>query len=378
MQIQRAKLLDALKKILSGVGEDQISDSAVFHGGWLSTCNGMISVSAPVEDLKDLNAVVKVKEFQKLVQKLKGDTIDIEVATAGDTQNVTLTCGNTIAELATFPDNLSASLNKLALDTIQWADLPKDFGSMLALCRLENAKWKFPVIHVTGTDMISEDGGIRANFGTLSEEMPTFSLHTSIAKELLSMGALTSYALTTPSTERTTEESVEIGGQWLHVFTAAGAIFSCQTHTEAYPASQRLAVKKNLSGLDPLFTSPIPSGLAEAVDRVETFAVAGQMGVLVRVHITSESMFLKTSKEAGNVSESLFWDVALPEGTDLEFWASVPYLREAAKKVQEFSVVLHETKDKEPGLPPEQWPMTKKPVLIFRGPDFLQFVMVSK
>lgn len=365
MQIQRAKLLDALKLILSGCGEDQTFDSAVFHGGWLSSYNDTISVSARVEDLKDLNAVVKVKELQKLVQKLKGDTIDIEAVKSADgsPDKVSMLCGNTSVELATFPDNLSEFLNALALDKIEWTDLPKDFGSMLALCRLENGKWKYPVVHIAGTDMVSEDGMIRANFGTLSEAMPTFSLHTAVAKELLTMGALTSYMLKDP---------------WFHVFTAAGAIFSCKAHSEVYPAARRLATKAMIGNLESLFTCPIPQGLADAVDRVETFAVAGQMGVLVRVHITSESMCLKTSKEAGNVSESLFWDTALPEGTDLEFWASVPYLREAAKKVQEFSVVLHETKDKEPGLPPEQWPKSKKPVLIFRGPDFMQFVVVAR
>lgn len=367
MQIQRAKLLDALKLVLSGCGEDQVLDSAVFHDGWLSSYNETISVSAPVPDLQALKAVVKVKDFQKLVQKLKGDTIDIELVNSGTDDapayKVTMDCGNTHAELATFPDALSGFLGALALDKIEWTDLPKDFVSMLALCRLENGKWKYPVVHIAGTDMISEDGMIRANFGTLSEAMPAFSLHTAVAKELLAMGALSSYMLK---------------GHWFHVFTASGAIFSCQAHSEVYPASQRLATKAMIGNLEPLFTCPIPQGLADAVDRVETFAVAGQMGVLVRVHITSESMCLKTSKEAGNVSESLFWDTALPEGTDLEFWASVPYLREAAKKVQEFSVVLHETKDKEPSLPPEQWPKSKKPVLIFRGPDFMQFVMVAR
>jgi hypothetical protein len=155
MQIQRAKLLDALKLILSGCGEDQAFDSAVFHGGWLSSYNDTISVSAKVEDLKELNAVVKVKELQKLVQKLKGDTIDIEVTETGDgtPDRVTMLCGNTTVQLATFPDNLSEFLNKLSLDKIQWTDLPKEFGSMLALCRLENGKWKFPVVYINGTDM---------------------------------------------------------------------------------------------------------------------------------------------------------------------------------------------------------------------------------
>lgn len=365
MQIQRAKLLDALKLILSGCGEDQAFDSAVFHGGWLSSYNDTISVSAKVEDLKELNAVVKVKELQKLVQKLKGDTIDIEVTETGDgtPDRVTMLCGNTTVQLATFPDNLSEFLNKLSLDKIQWTDLPKEFGSMLALCRLENGKWKFPVVYINGTDMVSDDGGIRANYGTLSEPMPKISLHTAVAKELLAMGALQAYALNDP---------------WLHVFTEAGAIFSCKTHSEAYPATLRLSVRNALCNLEPVFVSPIPQGLAEAVDRVETFATAGQMGVMVKIRITSESMCLRTSKEAGNVSETLFWDTMLPEGTDMEFWASVPYLREAAKKVHEFSVVLHETKDKDASLPPDQWPTSKKPVLIFRGQDFLQFVMVSK
>lgn len=364
MQIQRAKLLDALKLILSGCGDDQALDSAVFHGGWVSTYNDTISVSAKVEDLKDLNAVVKVKELQKLVQKLKGDTIDIEVETTatGAPGKVTLTCGNTVANLATFPDGISEFLGKLALDKITWSDLPKDFASMLALCRLENGKWKFPVVHVSGTNMIAEDtGAIRMNFGALSEEMPTFSLHTATARELLSMGPLTSYML---------------AGPWLHVFTAAGSIFSCMTHSEPYRTTQSLSVKATMENLEPVFTAPIPAGLAEAVDRVETFATASQAGINVDVHITPEALYLKTAKEAGNVSESLFWDAALPEGTDIQFEASVPYLKEAAKKVQGFSVVMFDTRPKVEGLPKEGWPIVKSPRLLFRGPDFVQIVMV--
>lgn len=365
MQIQRAKLLDALKLVLSGCGEDQILDAAVFHSGWLSSYNETISVSARVEDLKDLNAVVKVKDFQKLVQKLKGDTIDIELVNSGTDDapayKVTMDCGNTHAELATFPDALSGYLGALALDKIEWAELPKDFGSMLALCRLDNHKYKFPLVHIDGTNIIADEA-IRANFGILTSEMPKFSLHTAVAKELLAMGPLASYCLSEP---------------WFHVFTAAGSIFSCKMHSEAYPSAQRLGMKKTLEALVPVFSVPVPQGLSEAVDRVETFAVASQTGALgIQVHITSEAMFLKTSKEAGNVSESLFWDVALPEGTDISFEASAPFLREAAKKVQEFAVVQTETRPKVDDLPPEQWPVVKSPRLLFKGPEFLQLVVV--
>lgn len=365
MQIQRAKLLDALKLVLSGCGEDQVLDSAVFHDGWLSSYNETISVSAPVPDLQALKAVVKVKDFQKLVQKLKGDTIDIELVNSGTDDapayKVTMDCGNTHAELATFPDALSGYLGALALDKIEWAELPKDFGSMLALCRLDNHKYKFPMVHIDGTSIMADEA-IRANFGTLSAPMPKFSLHTAVAKELLAMGILESYCLSDP---------------WFHVYTKTGAIFSCKTHSETYPSAQRLNMKKALEALEPVFSVPVPQGLSESVDRVETFAVASQTGALgIQIHITSEAMLLKTSKEAGNVSESLFWDVVLPEGTDISFEASAPFLREAAKKVQEFSVVMHETMSKVEGLPPEKWPVVKSPRLLFKGPDFLQLVMV--
>lgn len=365
MQIQRAKLLDALKLTLSGCGDDQVFDSAVFHDGWLSSYNETISVSAPVEDLKDLKAVVKVKDFQKLVQKLKGDTIDIELANTGTdgapAYKVTLDCGNTHAELATFPDSLSGFLEALALDKIEWSELPKNFGSMLALCRLDNPKHNFPLVHVDGTDMLADEA-IRANFGTLESPMPKFSLHTVVAKELLGMGSLVSYC---------------IMGPWFHVFTAAGAVFSCQMHTAVYPAAKMLGLKKKVENLDVVFTTPVPVGFAEALDRVETFAVASQTGALgIQVQITADALTLKTSKEAGNVSEPLFWETALPEGIDIGFEASAPFLREAAKKLNEFSVVLFDTKPRVEGLPMEQWPIVKAPRLVFRGPDFMQLVMV--
>lgn len=358
MQIQRAKLLDSLRLVLSGCGDEQQFDAAVFHNGWVSSYNDTISVSAGVEDLKDLNAMVKVKELQKLVQKLRGDLIEI----TDDTDKIILECGNTRAELAKFPDTVSQCIDSLQLDKIEWTELPKDFASMLALCRLENHKTKMPIVHFDGTDVLADEG-VRANFGTLSAAMPKFSLHTAVAKELLAMGTLSSYTLQ---------------GTWFHVFTAAGAVFSCKVHTEAYPSKQRLSMKKQIQDLDPVFSMPVPAGLSDAVDRVETFAVAapGTGALSLQVHITQEALFLKTSKEAGNVSERIFWDTPLPEGTDISFEASVPYLREASKRVQEFSVVQFPTNPKVEGLPPEKWPAVYSPRLTFTGENFLQLVMV--
>jgi hypothetical protein len=357
MQIQRSKLLDSLKLALSGCGEDQTFDAAIFHDGWLSSYNETISVSARVEDLAGLDATIKIKDFQKLVQRLKGDMIEITDSEG----SLILECGNTHAELAKFPDAISQYIKALNLDKIQWTELPKDFSSMVALCRLDNHKFKFPMVAFDGTNVIADEA-IRANFGTLDAEMPKFSLHTAVAKELLAMGKLESYCLQDP---------------WLHVFTASGAIFSCKLHTEAYPIAQRLNKRKEIEGLRPVFTAPIPSDLAEVVDRVETFAVASATGALaVTVQLTPEAMILKTSKEAGNVRESIFLDTELPEGTDVCFEASVPYLREAAKKVQEFSLVEMPTRPKVPDMDPSQWPTVMMPTLLFRGPGFLQWVMV--
>lgn len=358
MQIQRAKLLDALKLTLSGCGEDQNFDSAIFHDGWLSSYNDTISVSARVEDLAGLSATIKIKDFQRLVQKLKGDTIDI----TDSPDTLILDCGNTHAELAKFPDAISQYIGALNLGSIVWADLPKNFSSTLSLCRLENHKYRFPMVTIDGTHMIADEG-IRANFGTLDAEMPKFSLHTANAKEMLAMGKLESYCIRDP---------------WFHVFTASKAVFSCKLHTEAYPVSQRLNRKAEMEAITPVFTATIPSDLAEVVDRVETFAAAAATGSpTVTVQITSESMVLKTRKEAGNVKEPIFLDTQLPDGTDIQFDASVPYLREAAKKVQEFSLVMFPVAQKVEGVPVSEWPTVDFPHLIFKGTDFVQLVMVA-
>lgn len=358
MQIQRAKLLDALKLTLSGCGEDQNFDAAIFHDGWLSSYNDSISVSARVEDLTDLNATIKIKDFQKLVQKLKGNTLDIT-----DTETtLILDCGNTHAELAKFPDAISQFIGALNLGAITWEHLPKNFGSIVALCRLDNHKNRFPVIAFDGTNCVADEG-LRANFGTLDSELPKFSLHTASAKEMLAMGKLESYCIQDP---------------WFHVYTASGAIFSCKLHTEPYPFAQRLNRRAELEKLSSVFTASIPSDLAEVVDRVETFAAAAVSGATsVTVQITSESMVLKTSKEAGNVKEPIFLDTQLPEGTDVCFDAPISYLREASKKVQEFSMVLYPAPQKTEGLPVSEWPISYIPQLVFRGPDFMQLVMVS-
>lgn len=359
MQIQRATLQDALKRVLSGSADSESWDSVIFHGGWLSSYNDTISISAKVEGLEDLNATIKLKDFQKLVQKCRGDVVEIQ-----DVEDkIVLDCGKTHAELAKFPDAISQYIGALALDKIQWADIPENFTACLALCRLEfNKLTKRPMVHVTGSDMLADEG-IRSNYGVLSAEMPTFSIHSACAKELLAMGSLQSY---------------EVADPWVHFCMESGAIFSAKCFPEPYPASNVLAVKTVVDSLDPVFSMPIPSGLLDAVDRVAVFAGAADItGTLyVDVQVREDAMVLRTGKEAGKVSETILWDKALPEGTDINFQVSVAFLREAAGKLTEMSVVMYPTFPKVAGIPREQWPRIDTPRFVFRGESFVQVVQI--
>ena len=355
MNIQRQTLLTAIDRVAPATGDSRIegADSIVFSDGWAHTYRDDMSISAPVPDLKDLRAAVKSKDLAKIVKKLKGDVIEIEKTETA----LRFTSGTTEGEIVLQPDVLSHSLASLALDSVEWSPVPEGLRTAIALCRLENQRDQFPVVHFTD-NLVTAVTGFRWNFGTVDIDtpMPSFSMHTEAAKTLLTLGDLSQYAA---------------GERWSHWQMENGAVFSALAQDAQFPMTKILGILNTLNQTEPLFQVPMPKDLADKVGIVATFANEDQkQGTpMVRVTVAGSEIRLESGNSGGKVKDKCKLESPLPEGVSATFEASVPYLEEASKKVQTMSIVMLRTTVK--GEPVDA------PRLLFRGEKFTQVVAVN-
>lgn len=211
MQIQKAVLLEAVKKCLPGVetGTALIegTDTLVFTKGALHSYNDSIHVSVQLAE-SELEGVVKAKEFSKLISKLAGEVITIDNIDG----KWTLTCGATEAELPLYSDTITKHLETLKLEELKWVALPADFQEGLKLTKIGGNTNPIRGAYVQGAKLYSTDT-IRINEYSLAAEMLPFWIDDPAVGDLLKIGSLAEYA---------------VGQAWAHFKTKEGAIFSAK------------------------------------------------------------------------------------------------------------------------------------------------------
>jgi len=360
MNIQRSTLLTALDRVLPATGDSKIegADAVVFSDGWAHTYRDDMSISAPVPDLAGLTAAVKAKDISKVVKKLRGDVIEVSKT---DTSLV-FVCGTTEGEIVLQPDTLSHALASLKLNDIEWSEVPTGFRTAVALCRLENHREQFPVVHFTDNLIIAVTT-TRWNFGTVhGDPIPSFSIHTEGAKVLLTMGDLLNYS---------------VGEFWAHWQTENGSVFSAKTQDAAFPMKKVNDVYNTIQTTEPVFIVDMPKDLGEKVGVVSCFSAEDQKSgtPLVDVTVTGNEIRLASGNSGGKVKDKCILDAKLPDGVETTFGASVPYLEEAAKRVQTMSVVRYQVPYKNPET--KEVVMSEQSRLVFKGQDFTQIVTVA-
>lgn len=357
--IQRSTFLQAVERVLPAVGEANVegADSVVFSEGWAHSYRADMSISAEIKDfapvdIAPLSIAVNAKKLAAIVKKLKADVIEVSRT---DTAMV-LKCGTFTGELIAQPDTLSHAIASLNLPQIQWSEVPSGLSTAIALCRLENHREKWPVVYFS-EDLVIAVTGSRWNYGKVhGDPMPTFAIHTDTAKALLSLGDLVHYS---------------VGDLWAHFHTENGAIFSAKVQDSAFPAKVVLKTLEEVENGSPKFKTDLPKDLAEVVDRVAVFADVDQKTSTpqVEVFIAGNTIKLKAKNSGGTASDKCTLNETLPDGVEATFLASVPYLQEAAKKVQTISVdeITRTIEGRAVTLPR----------LIFRGEAFTQIVSVA-
>ena len=352
--VQRTTFLQAVERVLPAIGDSNVegADSVVFSKGWAHSYRDDMSISAPIKDLDTLEAAVNAKKLAAIVKKLKADVIEVSKT---DTALV-LKCGTFQGELLLQPDTLSHAIASLNLDAVEWTTVPDGLTTAIALCRLENHRDKYPVVYFSD-DLVIAVTGFRWNYGKVNGgPMPTFAIHTETAKALLSLGDLANYS---------------VGDLWAHFHTENGAIFSAKVQDSAFPAKVILAALNNVNTAEAVFKVDMPKDLAETVDRVAVFADADMTTGTPQldVEVSGKHIKLGSKNSTGSAKDKCALAEALPEGVEAKFMASVPYLQEAAKKVQTLSVVMVPAKFEGKDIMAQR--------LVFRGEQFTQIVCVN-
>ena len=322
MQIQRTVLNDAIKKCMPGVetGTALIegTDTLVFTKGALHSYNDSIHVSVLIEG-SELEGVVKAKDFARLVGKLTGDVVTIELVDG----KWTLTCGPTEVELPLYADTITQYLATLNLDGLEWSPLPEDFQVGLKLTKINGNTNPLRGAYVCKNKLYSTDT-IRINEYTFSSDLGGFWIDDPAVGELLKIGALTSFS---------------VGVAWAHFRATDGTIFS--TKLKEYALFMLDGVRGHIQsvlGAPTLVEGNLPLALGPAVERVSVFGADLQGVVSVNVEFRKDYIKVSSGKATGKAKEVV--PLANPLSSDPNVSCVIDYtfLIEAASKVASLEV----------------------------------------
>jgi len=341
--VNTSDLKSAIKLLASGVGTDQAlegADSFLFSGGAIHSYNASVSVSVPLKDTDDkptdLYGCVKAKTFGSWVAKLKADSVTFATLPDGSWE---ITSGKSQINPTPFADPLTQHLEALNLPALEWVDLPEGFHSLMTLARLDNQKSNVPFVLFNGSTAMASDG-LRYNSVDFPEDMGSYAIHTDDLKAVLQTSDL---------------RQVSVSGAWVHFLTESGIVWTVRKMDgSAYRTDihgKILAmVEAAIGAEDPRnIATDLPEGLGDAVDKLGVYATSDKVSGTVRVDvkINPAGLGLMAARTEGKARESLEWPVALPEGVDIDFAVSGPFLKEAGARGLRLHVVYIDGKDKQ-------------------------------
>lgn len=322
MQIQKAVLDEAVKKCLPGVetGTALIegTDTLVFTKGALHSYNDSISVSVQLPD-SELEGVVKAKEFSKLVSKLAGDVVTIDLVDG----KWILVCGANECELPLYSDNITKHLATLNLSALVWEPLPSDFSEGLKLTKIGGNTNPVRGAYVSGNTLYSTDT-IRINEYKFDKPLRPFWIDDPAVGDLLRIGTLTEYAL---------------GAGWVHFKTKDNAIFSAKLKEYGlFPVDGLRAHIDSALEAPTLAGNNLPLALAEAVERVAVFGADLQGVVSIGLVFHKDHVVAFSGRATGKSKEKVPLAVPFEKDPKAECTVDYTFILEAAAKVAAFEL----------------------------------------
>lgn len=323
MKIKRTELLEALKAVQPGTSSNetiQQSCSFVFDNDRIFTYNDEISVSTPFK--LGITASVPAKEFQALINKLKGEDVTIE----SDGSELRIASGKSNAGLR-MEEEIKLPLEELGMAE-DWITLPADFDKAvkecLFSCGKDQTKYLLTHVHVKGDYAESSDGYRATRYTMEKVEKDTFET------PLLIPAGAAKYVVT----YRPCEYAFTDG--WIHFRNDADEIFSCRwPEGETFP------------DLDTLFSISgesltLPEELIGMMERGKVLAEGNRISVILE----KNTLIIATENQSGWFEEEapmVYKGKALEFDTYPEFLSSI--LKMKAKTEVSDKVLKFETDD---------------------------------
>jgi len=328
MEVNKGDLIKALRAVLPGVSSGNVlltgADSFVFRGGTVQSYNDHLAVTYPFDIGIDADELVSVKaaEMVQVVERMSGQ--ELELSLKGP--KLFVTDGKTSLSMKRKEDiDVPRLLEALALEDLDWDELPGDLVGALELClpsvSRDHVHGALVGINIRGQNVMSSDN-FRITWVRLAESMPEFTLPGSAVADLLKIGELERYAVT---------------GSWAHFLTVEGAVFSSKLIASEYPYDGLMGLFPDKS--DQVYV--LPKGLENTIKRVSPLAYQRESGDdFINLRAVGDNKLAVTGEreDAGSAVEEVdLGEGGWPEGVEINIQPN--YLLDILKKTREFSVV---------------------------------------
>lgn len=284
--ISKAKLIEALEKTKPGLANKEMieqSTSFVFFDGVIFTYNDEISVTYPLEELKDLQGAVKAEELYELVTKISDDELEVDTVY----NELRIVAGNVKAGLV-----LEEEIKLPILEDIKskdWQPIPENFLEALKFvsfsCSKDMSKPVLICINVT-PDYVEASDGFRVTRRNLKTKL---SIPEAFLIPKFSAQHLSNYDVV----------SIAVDEEWAHFQAKDGTTISCRVFNDNYPDIDSLGIL-DVEGIE----LNLPDNLDETIERVAVFAKQHDlMSYEVYVEVANNKLKVKGQNEYGWVEE---------------------------------------------------------------------------
>jgi len=303
MKLNREKLVEACKAVMSGVVEKEIipqSSNFIFQNDRIYSFNDEIAVSHPFE--VGFEGAVPAKEFLAFISKVKSEQITLKLD-----KNELLLVGSK-AKAGLRLEGISLTLGDIDTPN-KWIELPAEFNNAISFCLFsactDDSKPILQNIHVKGGYVESCDNYriTRYDMGRTASKsfQDELLIPAKAAKDIVS------------------QKPIELGitDGWLHFRNDNGVTFSCRIVDAEYPDFAQFL---ECTGEEFEF----PTTLSEVLGRADVMSD----GKKVTVILENDLMTISTENQSGWFEESI--EIKY-KGKDCEFEILPLFLKSIVK-----------------------------------------------
>lgn len=315
-QIDKKKLLDAIKTVLPAVARKELFDQAdklAIDDGFLVAYNDAISIMQPVPELGDIAGAIDGRRLYELLIRMPDDGVVLDLEVRGGELAVSSRQSKIRASFSMADVELPIS----EIDqTGDYCDLPDkfldDLGMIATTCARDMSR---PVLTCVrfGSDVIEGTDGYR------------------MARLRLSHDVLPSLLLPATTAELVAgSESIQVAlggkGEWVRFRSKSGTVICARTSSGSYPDLRGMYEVEGTS-------VTMPDGLRDVLDRAQVFSKrVHKIDEEVQVSMSPGKVIVKAEYPGGRFSETIphrgqsaegsfaihpsFLSVALEEGTE--------------------------------------------------------------